>query len=431
MGLRIGWYSNSPTAPTGYGNQTKQVARRLRDAGHDVHVITNYGQTSGQGILDWEGIKVWPQGATQYSLDTVDASIAAIEPDFVVTLFDVWPFGTSNFRQTPAVHWTPVDHDPLPPAVFQWITSNGEGMRPIISMSEFGRDVLAQKGIPSAYIPHTVEDVYQPRDGKAQRAQMSVPEDAFLIGIVAANLGVSPPRKMWVENLQAAAEMMRRHDDVYLYLHTDLDRPGGLNISYWATMVGIDPNRVRIVDTLAYRVGSTTEEQMSYLYSAMDVLQLCSGGEGFGIPVIEAMRSGTPAIVTDFSAQPELVGDTGWKVGYQLLADLPQGSWLAKPNVDDIVLALEQAYAERGSEAATARSEAARARAIERYDADTVFAKKWVPLIAEMQVGINKAKAARAGLIVPESGLVTPAGKPINTAIRPKGQKRRSNKGRK
>lgn len=429
---KIVWYSNAPTAPTGYGSQTRQVVTRLRDAGHDVHVVSNYGHGSGTGIQAWEGIPVWPQGTTQYSTDTLDAIIAAVNPDFVVTLYDVWPLRGVTFAGKPTLHWTPVDHDPVVPEVIEFLTDSGKGVRPTIAMSEFGQRALADMGIPSVFIPHAIEDVFQPRDNHEQRAEMSVPDDAFLIGIVAANIGVNPPRKMWVENLQAAAEMMRRHPNVYLYLHTDTKRPNGVNLEYWMQMAGVDLARVRAVDPLSYRVGTTTDEQMSYLYSALDVQLLCSGGEGFGIPVIEGMACGVPAIVTDYSAQPELVRDTGWKVGYQKMADLGQGSWLAVPRIPEIVDALEAAYAERSTDAAVARSEAAIAVA-EEYAADAVFESGWVPLIQKMELAIQRATADSHGIQLPKGAgqLVGPDGNPINTAIRPNRQQRRAKKGRK
>jgi hypothetical protein len=434
--MRLAWYSNSPTAPTGYGTQTAQVCSRLKAAGHDVQIISNFGHGSGTGIQLWGDIPVWPQGATQYSLDILDAAIDRIDPDFVITLYDAWVLKGVTMAERPSISWVPIDHYPASPEVVSWLKGADDGRpKPAIAMSEYGRNALANEGVNVGLIPHAIDTrhTFVNRGPEKGRERLNVPADAFLIGINAANIGKFPPRKMWVENLAGAAAFMREHDNAYLYLHTDVIRPNGVDLRYWLQVLELPEDRVRAVDPLAYRVGLTSDADLSYLYSAFDVQLLCSGGEGFGIPVIEGMACNAPAIVTDFSAQPELVGDTGWRVPFQLSPDYGQGAFLATPRIDGIVNALEEAYAEKESGELESRGQRARERA-ELYDADTVFEAAWLPLLEQMGVASNKAKAAKAGLSLPPNAgqLVAPDGTALRGAdtIRPKGQKRKSNKRR-
>jgi glycosyltransferase involved in cell wall biosynthesis len=81
---------------------------------------------------------------------------------------------------------------------------------------------------------------------------------------------------------------------------------------------------------------------MAKLYSAMDVLLNPAMGEGFGVPVLEAQACGTPAIVTDWTAMPE-VCKAGWHVSYQKTWT-GMNSWQATADVDDIVAALEDCH---------------------------------------------------------------------------------------
>jgi glycosyltransferase involved in cell wall biosynthesis len=97
-------------------------------------------------------------------------------------------------------------------------------------------------------------------------------------------------------------------------------------------------------------------------------------GEGFGIPAIEAQACGTPVVVSDASAQPELIGE-GWAVRGQPWFDVPQKSWLMAPSVPDIVEALELAY-QRGRSRSDKAIEFA-----QQYDADKVFSEMWVPTL--------------------------------------------------
>jgi glycosyltransferase involved in cell wall biosynthesis len=387
--LKIAWYSNAPDTPTGYGTQTAQVVRRLAADGHDVHVLANYGHQSARPRL-WEGVTVWPQGVVQYGLDVLDDEAEMAEAEVAITLYDVWVMGQAFDRwlakdaRRKVLSWTPIDHFPPPPDVIRWARAH-----PTIPMSDFGDRLLRAAGVePVATIPHAVEPVYHPTPSDA-RKRMGVPEDAFLVGIFAANIGVTPPRKNWAGMLEAVARLMARHDDAWLYLHTDLARPGGLPLPVLITacgMFGMDTGRISVVPPSIYRLGLVDDEEMARLYSAMDVHLLASKGEGFGIPVIEAMACGVPSIVSDFSAQPELVGDTGWTVSGQFDWDHYQGAFFFTPFTFAIEEALEAAYRSRGQ-----RRDACVERA-RLYDADTVYAERWRPLLASL------AKPERKGM---------------------------------
>ena len=52
-----------------------------------------------------------------------------------------------------------------------------------------------------------------------------------------------------------------------------------------------------------------TEKEMGDLYNLFDVFALCTSGEGFGIPTIEAMACEIPVVATDFTTTKEIVLD--------------------------------------------------------------------------------------------------------------------------
>jgi FkbM family methyltransferase len=115
------------------------------------------------------------------------------------------------------------------------------------------------------------------------------------------------------------------------------------------------------------------------VYRSADVLSNTSYGEGFGIPIVEAQACGTPVIVTDATAMPELCG-SGWRVGYERLWHDSQGAFAAIPRIGDITDAYFQAYEK-------ARDESMRAEAYafaQDYDADRTVDKYWRPILGTL-----------------------------------------------
>jgi glycosyltransferase involved in cell wall biosynthesis len=113
-----------------------------------------------------------------------------------------------------------------------------------------------------------------------------------------------------------------------------------------------DNNRntvVRLVETLPCRdrvdwLGPVSEERLRELYAGAGLLLFPSRYEGFGLPVLEAMRHGTPVITSTTSSLPEVAGDAAILVDPEdveamantardLLLDLPRREELSRRGV--------------------------------------------------------------------------------------------------
>ena len=377
--------SNAPFANTGYGVQTAQLSERLIRDGHEVAIACNFGLQGSE--TEWNGVKLYPTGVSPYSDDILLAhsqhwAAGSELPSAVITLFDVWALKNPSVARIPKIAaWVPIDHKPAPPEVLEWLRR--DNVLPI-AMSRFGGEMLDLEQIEHLYAPHAFDGkVFKPTpsfldaQGKRIRGReiMGIDaEDAFVVMMNSANKGRTPPRKAWGENLLAFGIFAQSHPDAILYLHTDESEAlGGVNLHALLKACAIKPEQVRFVNQYLYRM-NMPQTALAALYSDADVLLATSAGEGFGVPVIEAQACGTPVIVSNFTAQPELVGD-GWVVDGQPLWDPFQNSWFFTPHVSQIIRALEEAYARpRGASQEAIDFAAA-------YEADRVFAEHWRPVL--------------------------------------------------
>lgn len=384
------WHSNAPWAGTGYGVQTALVTRRLRDAGHDVAISAYYGLEGA--VLNWEGIPVYPTDHTrlnkyrlhQYVQHWAKQQACSADDVIVISLGDIWPYidrkygGSAFFHDLRFANWTPIDHYPVPPRV---LTAISELDAVPIAMSQYGREQLEAAGVDDPlYAPHGVDtSIFKPSDGAALRAAMKVPQDAFVVGMVANNQGSAPPRKAFPQVFQAFARLLEKHDDAFLFLHADVyGFYDGINLIALADIIGIPSNRIASTDQAAYHLG-LDQQLLAHIYSACDVLANPSFGEGFGVPIVEAQACGTPVIVTDWTSMPELLG-AGWKVLGDHFYNPPHGAFFMAPSVHEILTAFESAYERRGDEQLSKQA----VEFAQRYDADRVFDEHWHDVVDEI-----------------------------------------------
>ena len=222
---------------------------------------------------------------------------------------------------------------------------------------------------------------------------------------MAANTGgIHYDRKGFGDMLTALAPFMSRRRDAVLYLHTLPTGHEGINLPVLMNVAGIDLSRVFWADQYLLKKQAIRDEDMASIYTSFDVLLATSHGEGFGLPVLEAQACGVPVIVTNCTAQPELVGapwsydaqearrePSGWIVAAEPDWNPKHGSWFARPNIGQITLALEDAYQHKGDPEMRA---AALAKAA-GYDADLVYDRYWRPYFADVGQAATKIAAAQ------------------------------------
>jgi glycosyltransferase involved in cell wall biosynthesis len=140
---------------------------------------------------------------------------------------------------------------------------------------------------------------YRPFDLSAEtvtalREKYGLPERFVLY------VGTIEPRK----NLSAVVEALERISDTqrpaFVVVGEDRGDDG------FSQAVRSSPAREDI-----YFTGYVEEDDLPMLYSMADAFVYPSLYEGFGLPVLEAMQSGTPVVASNRSSLPEVIGDAG------------------------------------------------------------------------------------------------------------------------
>lgn len=403
---RILWVSNSMTAPSGYGQQSGVFVPRLVRAGYDTAMLAFYGLEGAP--LKADGVVIFPRVAHSFGNDIVGAYMQMYSADVAISLIDPHALDPAIYGTFPWCAWTPIDCTPAHKESIRCL----EAARWIWTLSPHGHKQLLDGGVPAAklrYVPHGIRtDVFKPGDRIAARRtfagqiRASVPDDAYLVAMVAANKGV-PSRKGFYEAFKAVATMQQRHPDVWLYVHSEITGINvGENLREVAALAGLNLDQVMYPSQAHLMSGQLPPDYLNNVYNAADVYLSASHGEGFGIPIVEAQSAGCPVVVADNTAQRDLCFG-GWKTPCITYMPTSGVTW-ERPLIDALTGNLESAYRARDDKRLR---EQARAGAL-AFDVERVWAEYMEPAMEAITDELNAEKARQRYVFVPAKADVRP-----------------------
>lgn len=336
--MKILWSANAVHVNSGYGVQTRHVVEGLQRLGHEVALAPTFGIQGG--AVEIGGMRVYPPWREKVGQDVLGAHAKHFGADLLITLYDIWTFNADFAAglKKPWACWFP--QDSYPPCAT--VVERAMQADYPIAMSKFGVESMREQGVDCHYIPHGCSvDIYEPLDRAECRRELRLPEDKFIVLMVAANQSF-PSRKAFPECLAAFKQFHLIYPDSLLYLHTTRKPRGqawdGVELDILVHSLGLD-DCVKFTEEYSLVLG-LPDTEMAKIYNAADVLLSASMGEGFGIPIIEAQACGLPVITTKFSSMTELTFN-GATVAPAQLAWTALNTWMAVPSIDSIVQALE------------------------------------------------------------------------------------------
>lgn len=241
-------------------------------------------------------------------MERLEGIVQKVEPDILMLFQDFWNVsfyleGPLQNHFLPTVAYLPVDGKNMRQ---DWVKSLNQ-LDEAIFYTHFGLNEARRHGLETeaSVIPHGVDlKRFFPIDRLEAREALNFPEhlqEAFIFG----NVGRNAPRKRLDLTVRYFADLINKYDvDAYLLFLCWRDDPDGWNLPQLGLEFGIPEGRMIFWED-APGYATARDEYMPYIYSAMDVHLSTTGGEGWGLPQLEAMACGVPNICPDWSALGE------------------------------------------------------------------------------------------------------------------------------
>jgi len=405
--MKIAILSDSPMIPTGYRNQSLQLAQHLTKKGHEVHYMGNayMGMTLNNFEL-YDGtkcnFKLYGELQHSYFKNQISHILKTNMIDRFIILLD-------TFMLFP---WF-MDIDTAPAKTFFWFPTDGGGglpkgceniLRKIdapVCISRFGqKQVKDYHNMDVEHIPHGVNTQAFKKLDQTKRNELRAKyglQDKFVIGVVARN----QPRKNLDRTFKAMSLIKDKMPNAMLFMHCDPDDPAQ---PIWQMRSLIQKfnleNRVVFSGMNAHQ--GFPDKEMVNIYNLMDCFLLTTSGEGFGIPIIEAMACEVPVVATRYTTTEELVEKN--KAGYGIslagcesinLFDLHSrdydnkvvngtmtGSWEVERGICDIEDAMQMVSNLYSSpKLCKEMGKNGRAAVMKKYDFQNIVAPAWEKLL--------------------------------------------------
>lgn len=306
--MKIGIFGECVTRASGFGGQTNLLANAFANAGIETLVY------SAQGVSNKpQKFKEYPIRYTDYEM--MNKLVSQHKPDVYIMFgpigaHDGFFFAEMNKVVKPYV-W--LAWESIFPQPEYGLRLKAMGDNRVVHLSNFAKDMWKEySGLNQPVIPHGIDNtIYKPldvtkrelREKFTKKFKQYIDPDATVIVSVDRN----DPRKRHDFSFDILDRLLKQGHNVQLIMHCQ--KTGAFDFSRMTKLFGLPEGSVILTD-FEFIAGLSLEE-MNELYNLSDYRLCCSGGEGFGIPTLEALAAGCLNIVPTNTTFPELIGNNG------------------------------------------------------------------------------------------------------------------------
>lgn len=333
------------------------------------------------------------------------------KPDVVLDIRDHWMcqfIQSSIFRNIYSWIWMPtIDGAPQND---EWIYTMSKADR-LLTYTEWAKGVVETQSslkVDGVATP-CADTVFSPcEDRDFLREEFGLDKDAFIVGTVMRN----QRRKLFPELFETFAKFAKGKENVYLYCHTSypdagwdlpalMDQYGIMNkVLYTYVCENAEcrhhdvckfndslrqcPKCKQFSSKPANVASGLTSEDLAKVYNLMDVYVQPANSEGLGMPCMEAISCGIPAMVTSYSGTLDYITelDAVPILPKQLIKELETGCMRATLDKDWFEHQLNELY-NKGREVRYKLGQHMRQKLVNKYNWKNV-AQVWIDQIEDL-----------------------------------------------
>lgn len=331
---------DSPASSTGFGNVNRIAFNALHELYPEVEAtFVGINDKGGYKNPSEHPYKIYPaiydDPQDVYGIKRILGAISKTDPeikeDFDVLFLNIDFFilheirigearyidylreAVKNSSIKKTILHTPIDHDYMYPGWIEAMSSFDQ----IISTADFGKSVITKHSKELAsktdVIYHGFEgDLFYPlpKKSKEELRKKHNLEGKYIVGFVGRNGW----RKDFYHLVKVFSLFKKEHPNALLYLHTAVNnyQPENYNIPVLMEQFGLKPGEDYLLPYNLNENNGIERASMNEIYNLMDVFLSTSVGEGFGMPIVEAMLAGVPVVLPNNTTHKEFVkGFTG------------------------------------------------------------------------------------------------------------------------
>src|SRR3990172_2858582 len=376
--MKIFILSDNPFSKSAYAQSAVGLSHKLLQWGHDVlYMGASYYGTDHEV----NGLKICGNNKLHENRLTLSPHLERFQPDIIVTIADPLRFPIELFARyrVPWVSFCATDTEPLPIS----LEHEYRGVYRVLTPSKFIQSQLKNElDCKADYCPLWLDAAYKAGDKKSLREKLHIPQDDFVVCMVADNKEY-PSRKNFEPLLIAWASFIHEYPKSRLILHTNLGaEAGGVNLYPLIEIFKIPQYNILAPNQNAYPL-EFDNEYMASMYRVSDVFITPSGGEGFCSPIIEASACGIPVIASHFTAMRDHQvawwledGETIWNHRYNAFRYLPTKKAIYQRLLDALEAKASGTIEAKGQEALAYAQNFEKEKVLETY---------WKPVFEDIQ----------------------------------------------